>query len=57
MISPINTPNLFIDGNYYLTDQQENIKNEILKNIAEGKELYGGLQVELVLERHYYFMI
>lgn len=43
LISPINTPNLFIDGNYYLTDQQENIKNEILKNIADGKRTIWGI--------------
>ena len=43
LISPINTPNLFIDGNYYLTDQQENIKNEILENIADGKRTIWGI--------------
>jgi len=35
LISPINTPNLFIDGNYYLTDQQENIKNEMDRGVYE----------------------
>ena len=33
LVSPLNNPLDFIDGKYLLTENQENIKNEIIKNI------------------------
>lgn len=41
LISPINTPNKFVNGNYFLTDQQTEIKKEICDNFSTKKQLYG----------------
>ena len=42
LISPLNTPDKFIDGKYYLTKQQEEIKKEILRSINGGdKRIWG----------------
>lgn len=44
LISPINTPQLFVEGNYYLTGQQEEIKNKIIKGINNGEQKIWGIQ-------------
>lgn len=36
LVSPINTPEKFISGNYFLTDHQEMIKNAILEDRKSG---------------------
>ena len=36
LISPLNTPKRFMDGEYFLTQRQQEIKNEILKEIDSG---------------------
>lgn len=36
LVSPLNTPDKFIDGDYFLTQQQEDYKNQVLK-IIENK--------------------
>ncbi len=41
LISPINTPEKFLDGKYFLTTQQEAIKNSILKGLSENNKLWG----------------
>lgn len=41
LISPINTPDKFIKGSYFLTDQQAEIKNKIIKGYSTKKKLYG----------------
>lgn len=41
LISPIHTPQKFLEGRYYLNNQQENIKNSIIKGIKEGRRLWG----------------
>lgn len=42
LISPLNTPDKFISGKYYLTTQQEKIKKEILRSINGGdKRIWG----------------
>lgn len=42
LISPLNTPDKFIGGKYYLTTQQEEIKREILRSINGGdKRIWG----------------
>lgn len=41
LISPINTPEVFLSGNYFLTNQQAEIKRNILKDIQTKKKLYG----------------
>lgn len=33
LVSPLNTPQKFIDGEYFLSDSQENIRREILRGI------------------------
>lgn len=38
LISPFNTPDRFLDGEYFLNDQQENIKNEIIFDIGRKQE-------------------
>lgn len=40
LVSPINTPEKFIGGNYFLTDHQETIKNAILEDRKSGKGTY-----------------
>lgn len=44
LISPINTPNAFIQGKYYLTNQQEQIKNTMVKQIQEGQPAIWGIK-------------
>ena len=44
LISPINTPELFVSGNYYLTGRQEEIKNKIIKGIHNGEQVLWGIQ-------------
>ena len=43
LISPLNTPEIFLQGKYFLTQQQHNIKDAIINGIQEnfGKEIYG----------------
>lgn len=36
LVSPINTPDKFLSGNYFLTDHQEMIKNAITEDINSG---------------------
>lgn len=43
LISPLNTPDKFIDGKYYLTKQQEEIKKEILRSINDGDKTIWGI--------------
>jgi hypothetical protein len=43
LISPLNTPNKFILGKYYLTCQQEEIKNKICKGISEETKMLWGI--------------
>ena len=44
LISPINTPELFVSGSYYLTGRQEEIKNKIIKGIFNGEQVLWGIQ-------------
>lgn len=44
LISPINTPEVFVKGNYYLTAQQEEIKNKIIKGIKNQEKVLWGIQ-------------
>ena len=44
LISPINTPDVFIRGNYYLTGQQEVIKNKIIKGIKNHEKVLWGIK-------------
>ena len=44
LISPINTPDMFVSGNYYLTGQQEEIKNKIIKGIRNSDKVLWGIQ-------------
>lgn len=44
LVSPVNTPDRFVDGRYYLTGQQEAIKKEILNSIDEGEHVLWGIQ-------------
>lgn len=37
LVSPINTPEKFINGNYFLTDHQEEIKSAIIKSTKDNK--------------------
>lgn len=41
LISPINTPDKFLNGNYFLTNQQAEIKNKICSGYSSKKQLYG----------------
>ena len=41
LISPINTPEKFLDGEYFLTDQQESIKKCILEGLSGNDKLWG----------------
>lgn len=41
LISPINTPEKFLDGEYFLTNQQESIKKSILEGLTEDDRLWG----------------
>ncbi|MCD8231944.1 MAG: DUF2075 domain-containing protein [Clostridiales bacterium] len=41
MVSPINTPNKFLQGQYYLNNQQSSIKNNIISKIEKGDGLFG----------------
>ncbi len=43
LISPLNTPEKFIEGKYYLTNQQEEIKKEILGGLKEKKGIIWGI--------------
>ena len=38
LVSPLNTPGKFIDGEYFLTQAQELVKKELLGKIASNKE-------------------
>lgn len=44
LISPINNPRAFVQGKYYLTNQQEQIKNTIVKQIQEGQHMIWGIK-------------
>lgn len=41
LISPINTPDAFVSGNYFLTNQQAEIRRDIVKDIQIKSKLYG----------------
>ena len=41
LISPINTPERFLKGDYFLTDQQEEYKNAIIDGMEKKKVLFG----------------
>ena len=41
LISPFNNPEKFIEGRYFLTNEQEKIKKEIIYNIKNDRILYG----------------
>lgn len=41
LISPLNTPSKFINGRYYLTNQQEQIKKKITESILTKNNLWG----------------
>ena len=41
LISPLNTPEKFLEGNYYLTVQQEEIKKEIIAGTEESGSIWG----------------
>ena len=41
LISPINTPEKFLEGGYFLTNQQESIKKRILDGFSEDDKLWG----------------
>lgn len=41
LISPLNTPNKFLHNEYFLTQQQEDIKKSILSDISRGCKLFG----------------
>ncbi len=41
LISPINTPEKFLNGEYYLNNMQSAIKREIIAEIQNGKKLFG----------------
>lgn len=43
LVSPLNTPKKFVDGEYLLTDNQQTIKNQILKyiNSSSDERFYG----------------
>ncbi|MCM1545495.1 MAG: DUF2075 domain-containing protein [Clostridiales bacterium] len=45
LVSPINTPEKFISGNYFLTDHQEAIKNEIMADRKSNSGAYAFYQV------------
>lgn len=40
LVSPLNTPEKFLEGKYFLTQQQKQIKKEIEKHINKSKEKY-----------------
>ena len=40
LVSPLNTPQKFLEGKYFLTQQQKQIKKEIEKHICERQEKY-----------------
>lgn len=44
LISPLNTTNLFLQGNYYLTGQQEEIKNKVIKSVISKEQIIWGIQ-------------
>ena len=44
LISPINTPKLFAEGKFYLTSQQEEVKNRIINGINSGEQKIWGIQ-------------
>lgn len=41
LISPLNTPDKFLHGRYYLNNQQEEIKKKIINGISRGEGLWG----------------
>lgn len=41
LISPINTPDKFLNQQYFLTEQQEEFKKKILNGINAGKSIWG----------------
>lgn len=41
LISPLNTPDRFLDGDYFLTDRQEEYKKAVIDGIEKGKVLFG----------------
>lgn len=41
LISPLNTPEKFLHGRYYLNNQQEEIKKKIIDGISRGEGLWG----------------
>ena len=43
LISPINMPEKFLRDNYYLTGQQEEIKNKIVNGIRSGENAIWGI--------------
>lgn len=45
LVSPVNTPEKFISGNYFLTDHQEAIKNAIIEDRKSGSRTYAFYQV------------
>ena len=43
LISPLNTPEHFLHNDYFLTDQQQEVRIQILSDIAKGKSAYFGI--------------
>lgn len=41
LISPFNTPQKFVDNKYFLTNQQQEIKKEIVEKILQNRGLWG----------------
>ncbi len=41
LISPLNTPQKFLGSCYYLTNQQEQIKNKVIGTITNDKKIWG----------------
>lgn len=46
LVSPLNMPEKFIEGKYFLTNQHKEIKSKILKHIGDGESLFYGIQGE-----------
>ena len=44
LVSPLNMPDKFIEGKYFLTNQQKEIRNKILKSIEIGTDIFYGIQ-------------
>lgn len=56
LVSPLNKPEKFLNGNYYLTAQQEEIKKRLFQNQICIK-VFGVYRVQQVRGKHYCYMI